>query len=76
MGLTSGDKKAIDRWLVQSQSVDSWCEAYKLAKALRNASAHGFLLPTKIGEWGLKEGFLRLTEDLAEVVIAGLSKLA
>jgi len=76
LGLTSGDKKAIDRWLVQSQSVDSWCEAYKLAKALRNASAHGFLLPTKIGEWGLKEGFLRLTEDLAEVVIAGLSKLA
>jgi hypothetical protein len=76
LGLTSGDKKAIDRWLVQSQSVDSWCEAYKLAKALRNASAHGFLLPTKIREWGLKDGFLRLTDDLAKIVIAGLSKLA
>src|SRR6476469_3947398 len=76
LGVTSGDKKAIDRWLVQSQSVDSWCEAYKLAKALRNASAHGFLLPTKIREWGLKDGFLRLTEDLAEVLIAGLRKLA
>ncbi|MEG4407189.1 hypothetical protein [Microcoleus sp. MON2_D5] len=76
LGLTSGDKKAIDRWLVQSQSVDSWFEAYKLAKALRNASAHGFLLPTKIREWGLKDGFLRLTDDLAKIVIAGLTKLA
>ncbi|MEG4520927.1 MULTISPECIES: hypothetical protein [unclassified Microcoleus] len=74
--VTSGDKKAIDRWLVQSQSVDSWCEAYKLAKALRNASAHGFLLPTKIHDWGLKNGFLRLTDDLAKIVIPGLSKLA
>lgn len=75
LGVTSGDRKAIDRWLVQSQSVDSWCEAYKLAKALRNASAHGFLLPTKIREWGLKDGFLRLTDDLAKIVIAGLRKL-
>jgi hypothetical protein len=25
LGVTSGDRKAIDRWLVQSQSVDSWC---------------------------------------------------
>jgi hypothetical protein len=76
LGVTSGDRKAIDRWLVQSQSVDSWCEAYKLAKALRNASAHGFLLPTNIHDWGLKNGFLRLTDDLAKIVIAGLSKLA
>ncbi|MEG4353740.1 hypothetical protein QUA74_29150 [Microcoleus sp. LAD1_D3] len=76
LGVTSGDRKAIDRWLVQSQSVDSWLEAYKLAKALRNASAHGFLLPTKIHDWGLKNGFLRLTDDLAKIVIAGLSKLA
>jgi len=76
LGLTSGDQKTINRWLVQSKSVDSWCEAYKLAKALRNASAHGFLLPTKIREWGLKDGFLRLTDDLAKVTIAGLSKLA
>ncbi|MEG5036048.1 hypothetical protein [Microcoleus sp. AT3-D2] len=76
LGVTSGDKKAINRWLVQSQSVDSWCEAYKLAKALRNASAHGFLLPTKIHDWGIKNGFLRLTDDLAKIVISGLSKLA
>jgi len=76
LGVTSGDRKAIDRWLVQSQSVDSWCEAYKLAKALRNASAHGFLLATKIHDWGLKNGFLRLTDDLAKIVIAGLRKLA
>lgn len=75
LGLTSGDMKAINRWLVQSESVDSWFEAFKLAKALRNASAHGFLLPTKIHEWGLKKGFLRLTDDLARVVIAALSKV-
>ena len=76
LGVTSGDRKAIDRWLVQSESVGSWCEAYKLAKALRNASAHGFLLPTKIRDWGLKNGFVRLTDDLAKIAIAGLSKLA
>lgn len=75
LGITSGDRKAIDRWLVRSEPVGSWCEAYKLAKALRNASAHGFLLPTKIRDWGLKNGFVRLTDDLAKMAIAGFSKL-
>ncbi len=75
LGIGAGDKKAIDRWLVESKPVDSWEQAYKLAKAMRNASAHGFLLPSRIGKWGLKHGFRKLTDDLALIVTEGLSKI-
>jgi len=75
LGLRGKDIGTINRWLAESKPVDSWEGAFKLAKALRNATAHGFLSPTKISEWGLKPGFSRLTNDLAIIVAAGLSKI-
>lgn len=75
LGVTSGDQKIIEAWLVQSQSVSSWLEAVKLAKALRNASAHGYLVATKINDWKLKPALFKLTEDLAKIVTNSLDKL-
>jgi hypothetical protein len=60
---------------VKSQPIDSWEKGVKLAKAIRNASAHGFLAATKVNELGLKPGLRKLTDDLASIVKFGLHKL-
>jgi hypothetical protein len=75
LGLTAGDKKIIEYWIIYSNSISSWEEAFKLAKSLRNASAHGFLLPKKIDDWQLKEGFRTLANNLGEIMASGLKKL-
>ncbi|HEY9609859.1 hypothetical protein [Allocoleopsis sp.] len=75
LGVTAGDAKIIERWIVKSDSIGSWEEAVKLAKALRNATAHGFLQPTKVNQWGLKPGLSTLADNLAEIMAAGLKKL-
>lgn len=75
LGVTAGDAKIIEHWLVKSQSVSSWEEAVKLAKALRNASAHGFLVAKKVADWQLKPGLSILADNLAEIMAAGLKKL-
>jgi hypothetical protein len=75
LGVTSGDQKILENWLVKSQPIDSWEKAVKLAKAIRNASAHGFLVANKVKEWGLKPGLCKLTNDLALIVEFGLHKL-
>ncbi len=75
LGVTAGDAKIINHWLVNSQAVCDWEEAFKLAKALRNATAHGFLQPTKVGKWKLKNSFRILADNLAEIMTYGLRKL-
>ncbi|GAB4187773.1 MAG: hypothetical protein Fur006_27840 [Coleofasciculaceae cyanobacterium] len=75
LGVTAGDAKIIEHWIVKSHPVGSWHDAVKLAKALRNASAHGFLVPTKVDHWGLKPGLITLADNLAEIMTAGLKKL-
>jgi hypothetical protein len=75
LGVTAGDAKIIEHWIVESHSVGSWEEAVKLAKALRNASAHGFLVPTKVEHWGLKPSLSTLADNLAQIMAAGLKKL-
>ncbi len=74
LGVTAGDAKIINQWLVNSQAVCSWEEAVKLAKALRNATAHGFLQPTKVGQWKLNTSFKMLVDNLAEIMTYGLEK--
>jgi len=76
LGVTSGDRKIIETWVVKSQPIDSWEKAVKLSKAIRNASAHGFLVATKVQQWLLKPGLCRLTDDLASIVKFALHKLA
>lgn len=75
LGVTNGDRKIIENWIVKSQTIDSWDKATKLAKAIRNSSAHGFLVATKIREWGLKPGLCKLTDDLASILVCGLHQL-
>ncbi|WP_237396596.1 hypothetical protein [Okeania sp. KiyG1] len=75
LGVTAGDAKIINHWLVSSQAVCNWQEAVKLAKALRNTTAHGFLQPTKVGRWKLKNSFRILAENLAEIMTYGLRTL-
>ena len=75
LGVTAGDAKIINRWLVNSQAVCDWEEAVKLGKALRNATAHGFLQPTKVGKWKLKNSLRILADNLAEIITHGLRKL-
>jgi hypothetical protein len=75
LGVTSGDAKIIKRWIAQSEPIESWENAVKLAKALRNASAHGFLLAKKVKDWGLEPGLAILAGNLAEIVTIGLKTL-
>ncbi|MBD2043342.1 hypothetical protein [Microcoleus sp. FACHB-672] len=75
LGISNGDRRIIEKWIVESQPINSWDEAIKLAKAIRNASAHGFLTATKVEEWKLKPALCKLTHDLASIVAYGLQKL-
>lgn len=75
LGITGGDRRILNSWLVNSQPINSWEDSFKLAKALRNASAHGFLSPTKIDELKIKDSFRRLTLDLGTILVAALSKI-
>ncbi len=75
LGIEGGDLKMINYWLVKSSPIDTWFKAVRLAKALRNASAHGFLVATKVNGWGLKPSLITLADNLAEITTASLNKL-
>ena len=69
--LTHSDvRKSLDSFLVQSKPITTWVESLQLAKAMRHASAHGYLSANKIRRWGLKSTFIRLTRDVGEVTAA------
>lgn len=73
--LENGDCKIIEDWIVQSNSISTWVDAARLAKALRNATAHGALSATKVNQWGLQKPLLTLSDNLGEIVVAGMQKL-
>ena len=75
LGLSAGDQKIIEAYIVESTPISDWIEAVKLAKALRNATAHGALSATKVKKWGLENSFLTVSDNLVEIVVAGLQKL-
>lgn len=75
LSLGNGDQEIIENWIVQSQPISNWVEAVRLAKALRNATAHGALSATKVKEWGLQKPLLILSDNLGEIVVAGMKKL-
>ena len=75
LSVTAGDKKIIERWIIQANSISSWEDAVKLANALRNASAHGFLSAKKVQDWQLKPGLSTLADNLGEIMAAGLKKI-
>ncbi|MEW6492341.1 MAG: hypothetical protein AB1589_07490 [Cyanobacteriota bacterium] len=75
LSLDNGDQKIIESWIVKSTPISSWVEAARLAKAVRNATAHGALSATKVRQWGLENALLTLSDNLGEIVVAGLQKL-
>ncbi len=76
LGVTKGDRKQIEEWLVNSNPIRDWANAAMLAKALRNATAHGALSPSKVEDWGLKPAMKILVKNLGDLVVFGLQTLA
>jgi hypothetical protein len=74
LGLQNGDAKTFHRW-IEGNAVDAWHIAIQLGKALRNVTAHGSLSASKVHQWGLREAFQRLTDNLGTIVAAALQHL-
>jgi hypothetical protein len=75
--MDKGDRNRFDAWLAKQQPITEWTDALLLAKAFRNATAHGALSPTKVEEWKLGEALARLTEgifQIDEAVFQGLGR--
>ncbi|ARV61048.1 hypothetical protein BZZ01_22670 [Nostocales cyanobacterium HT-58-2] len=75
LSLDSGDKTIIEKWIIQSTPVSTWVDAVKLAKAIRNATAHGALSASKVKQWGLQKPLLTLADNLGEIAVAAMQKL-
>ena len=65
--MDKGDRNRFDAWLAKQKALTTWTDALLLAKAFRNATAHGALSPRKMEEWKLGEGVSRLTEEIFRV---------
>lgn len=76
LGLKAGDRNLIEDWLVNSNQIEDGANATMLAKALRNATAHGALSPSKVEDWGLKPAMKILVKNLGDLVVFGLQTLA
>jgi hypothetical protein len=75
LGLKNGDAGIFRDWVIEGRSVDSWPAALLLAKALRNATAHGALSATKVHEWGLRDALDTLCINLGELTAGALRRL-
>mgnify|MGYP000913948199 FL=1 len=74
--MTNGDVKIFRRWFLQGESVSNWVDALFLARAIRNATAHGALSASKAAELKLGEAIAVLTRDLTLVAAAIFEVLA
>ena len=70
-----GDADIIQHWIINGQPVSTWVDAARLAKALRNATAHGALSASKVKQWGLQQPLLTISDNLGEIVLASMHKL-
>lgn len=79
LGLRAGDRRTFQAWAMpqkaQENPITDWEQAIRLAKALRNMSAHGSLSATKIRELGLRQAFEILPQNLAVVINSAIGKL-
>ena len=65
--MENGDRRRFDAWLTRQGAVATWGDGVLLAKALRSATAHGALSPTKITEWKLSETLTRLVDNIFRI---------
>jgi hypothetical protein len=75
LGLTNGERNQIKDWVVNSNPIKDWANATRLAKALRNATAHGALSPSKVKESGLEPAMKIIVKNLGDLVVFGLQTL-
>jgi hypothetical protein len=75
LGVNKKDADIIQQWILQQQHIYTWVDAVQLAKAIRNATAHGALSASKVKQWGLQKPLLTLSDNLGEIVLAGMRKL-
>lgn len=74
--MTNGDVKIFRRWFLQGEPVTNWVDALFLARAIRNATAHGALSASKAAELKLGDAIAVLTRDLSIVAAAIFETLA
>ncbi len=65
--MEKGDRACFNLWLFERKPVGTWPEAVLLAKALRNATAHGALSPSKVESWGLAPAITVLADALFQI---------
>jgi hypothetical protein len=65
--MDKGDRTRFDAWLAKQKPIATCIDALLLAKAFRNATAHGALSPTKVEEWKLGEAVSRLTDEISRI---------
>lgn len=75
LGLNNGDAGAFREWIIEGKAVNSWPAALALAKALRNATAHGALSASKVCQWGLRDALETLCLNIGEHTAGGLRQL-
>ena len=75
LDLSWGSTRSIHRWLVEGRGVRSWKGALRLARALRDATAHGALSASRVKQWRLRPALGTLTDNIGELVAAALEEL-
>lgn len=75
LGLERGDAAIIETWLISGGEINSWAGELRLAKALRNATAHGALTSSRACKWGIDRAFNDLTLDIGRLVAAVFRRL-
>src|SRR5262249_40925960 len=76
LDLSPGGAAAIYRWMVRRRPVDTWPRAVQLARALRDATAHGALSASKVRQWHLLPALQTLTANIGQIVEGALGRLA
>ncbi len=74
LNLNEFDQRAFLDWL-HGTPITNHVKACLLAKALRNATAHGFLSPTKCHALGVVEAIRNLPHALADIRVATVCRL-
>src|SRR5262245_39808235 len=67
--------RSLYRWLVEGRPVPTGKGALRLARALRDATAHGALSASHARQWKLRPALGPLTENIGQLVAAALEEL-
>lgn len=75
LDLSWASTRSLYHWLVEGRSVETWTRAMRLARALRDATAHGALSASRAKQWQLRPGLRALADQIGQLVAAALAEL-